>query len=286
MTHVPDQEGKGSLPLYRITQQAFDGPLEVLLQSIEDKKLDISDVSLSMVTEEFLRHLDALRAAVASQEKTHRQEISDPRIDIRILVDFISVASRLILIKSKSLIPDFPLSHDEEAAIDNLKERLAMYQKIKPAVRIFAKTWSTIPRSCVRSFMKNLLLASPQLAEASASRFFPGGNVNQKILHDRLELVLGYWQKMKYEVRTVHEKIISLEEHIRGLSVRLQNIEKTKLSTLAHAGNKTEVVLTFLAILHLAREQIITLEQSMHFSDIIISRHQPITVDDSDALPT
>jgi segregation and condensation protein A len=286
MSRTFDQDGKGFMPTYQIAQQAFEGPLEVLLQSIEEKKLEISDVSLSMVTEEFLRHLDTLRAAVASQAENQQVRGSNSGIDIRILVDFISVASRLILIKSKSLIPEFPLSHEEEVAIDNLKERLAMYQKIKPAVRIFAKTWNAVPQSCVRSFMKNLLLASPKLAEANADQFFPGGNVNQQTLHDRLEQVLGYWQKMKYEVRTVHERIISLEEHIRGLSVRLQHIEKTKLSALAHASNKTEVVLTFLAILHLAREQIITLEQSMHFSDIIISRHQSTGASDSDTPPT
>ena len=110
---------------YTVVQQAFEGPLDLLLQYIESKKLDISAVSLSLVTQDFLQHLEALRKAAEGQEG------GTAVVDIHVLVDFVSVASRLILIKSKSLLPSLALSNEEEDKIVDLEKRLMLYQGVK-----------------------------------------------------------------------------------------------------------------------------------------------------------
>ncbi len=253
---------------YRVTQQAFEGPLDVLLTAIENKKLEISTVSLSLVTQDFLKYLDELRASYAAE----KDETHTATIDIRVLVDFVSVASRLILIKSKSLLPDLPLTQEEEQAIDTLQWRLKVYQKIKPAIRAFAKYYETSTPGYARPYMKNMFLAVPGLLDGSKKVFYPATNITTDALTQRLDALFSYWKKTQYEVHRVHEKIISLEEHIRTVAARIQGVEKSTLQKLAGGGTKTEMVLTFLAVLHLARDQIITLEQTMHFSDIIINR--------------
>ncbi len=258
---------------YHFVSDSFEGPLETLLQLIEERKLEISTVSLGMVTQDFLKHLDRVREAFAlkNSESGATKEFHGVGLDVLVLVDFVSIASRLILIKSKSLIPDLVLSTQEEDQIGQLEERLRLYQKIKPGIRAFAKAYANASHSFARPYMKNMALSAPGMLEGKI--FYPGTTTTVGTLTQRLEELFSYLKKTEYEVRRVHEKIVSLEEHIRTVSTRIQNIEQSSLAKLTTASNKTELVLTFLAILHLARDQIITLEQSMHFSDIIISRH-------------
>jgi chromatin segregation and condensation protein Rec8/ScpA/Scc1 (kleisin family) len=84
---------------------------------------------------------------------------------------------------------------------------------------------------------------------------------------------------MDYETRTIHERIVSLEEQVEAIAKRLQDVEKTSLLSLSQGQGRSEAILNFLAILHLARDQIITLEQSIHFSDIMISRREKTSSD-------
>src|SRR3990167_2345508 len=100
---------------YQVSLEKFSGPLELLLSLIEEEKLSVSTISLSQVTDQFLEYLRKI-------ENTEYQ---------RILADFLVVASRLILIKSRSLLPNLVLTQEEEGDIKELKEHLKAYQQIK-----------------------------------------------------------------------------------------------------------------------------------------------------------
>ncbi|MEK7094411.1 MAG: segregation/condensation protein A [Patescibacteria group bacterium] len=68
----------------------------------------------------------------------------------------------------------------------------------------------------------------------------------------------------------IRDTVVTLEEKMHHILERLRQIEETTFSDLSALGDRSEIVVAFLAILHLAREQAITIEQSEHFSDIII----------------
>ena len=90
----------GQYPMYELKLEKFSGPLEKLLELIEEQKLDVNEVSMANVTDDFLKYLDEFR-----KEGAHAEEF---RADLRLLADFIAVASRLIFLKSKYLLPNIP----------------------------------------------------------------------------------------------------------------------------------------------------------------------------------
>jgi len=101
--------------IYTIKAAGFEGPFGLLLELIEQRKLFINDVSLSAVTEDYLNYMNKLGGL---------NHFSPAEI-----ASFVLVASTLILIKSKSLLPNLDLTSGEESDIKSLEERLRLYEK-------------------------------------------------------------------------------------------------------------------------------------------------------------
>src|SRR3989344_1126361 len=99
---------------YHIKTEAFQGPLDLLLQLIEKRKLHINDISLAHITDDYLAHIAGLET-FPLKEAAH----------------FILVASTLVLIKSRSLLPSLSLTDEEEGDIKDLERRLKEYKRIK-----------------------------------------------------------------------------------------------------------------------------------------------------------
>ena len=99
---------------YSIKTDVFEGPLELLLSLVEKRKLFISDISLSQVADDYISYIKQLE-----------------NFPIADSAHFILIASTLVLIKSKSLLPNLSLSDEEEKNIDELEARLRQYQKYK-----------------------------------------------------------------------------------------------------------------------------------------------------------
>ena len=92
---------------FKIKTEVFEGPLDLLLSLVEKRKLFISDISLSKVTDEYIQHISDL-----------------PAYSMDDRAQFIVIASTLLLIKAKSLLPNMPLTEDEKGSIEDLESRL------------------------------------------------------------------------------------------------------------------------------------------------------------------
>lgn len=103
-------------PAFTIKTQVFEGPLDLLLNLVEKKKLFINDIALSKVTDDFIAYIQSFEA----------MPIGDA-------AHFILIASTLLLIKSKSLLPTLNLTEEEEVGIQDLETRLKIYKRIKDA---------------------------------------------------------------------------------------------------------------------------------------------------------
>lgn len=99
--------------MFNIKTEQFSGPLDLLLRLIEERNLQITDISLSNVTNEYLEYI--------KQAESSTNE----------LADFLVIASTLILIKSKAILPTLELSSEETEEILDLKERLILYKIFK-----------------------------------------------------------------------------------------------------------------------------------------------------------
>ncbi|MEK7068247.1 MAG: segregation/condensation protein A [Patescibacteria group bacterium] len=101
-----------------IKTSVYEGPLELLLELIERRKLLINDISLSQVADDFISYVN-----------TH------PELPVGEVAEFISLASTLLLIKSRSLLPTLNLTDEESRDIKQLEYRLAVYQILKEAAK-------------------------------------------------------------------------------------------------------------------------------------------------------
>lgn len=99
---------------YTIKTEIFEGPLDLLLQLIEVRKLHINDISLAKITDDYLAHISAIDS-----------------FPLKEAAQFILVASTLVLIKSRSLLPSLSLTEEEEGDIKDLERRLREYKRIK-----------------------------------------------------------------------------------------------------------------------------------------------------------
>jgi segregation and condensation protein A len=253
---------------YELRTEKFSGPLEKLLELIEAQKMDVSEVSMARVTEDFLRYIKKIKSAPHEDGGEVDGIASVFREDLRLVADFIMVASKLIFLKSKYLLPGLALTEEEEADIKDLEGRLKMYQALKPALRIVAKLWRGSHRSYSRQYF---ILRAGGLA-ARANVFYPGGNVTAAALAGSLGQILEIIKTYELETRTIKEKIVTLEEKIVEVLARIEREGNIELSGRSKDIPRADLILLFLAVLHLARDERVALRQNGIFSDIIVQK--------------
>lgn len=233
---------------YTVQQAGFNGPLDVLLDLIDKRKLSINDVSLSQVTEDYIRY------------------IQGHNISKRDVSQFLVVAATLMLIKSISLLPGLNLTEEEEEDVQELERRLRLYRAFK---RISPKL-QEIFGSNVRMFYAS---DAPQ----KVSVFSPHESITQENLKDALKSILAQVPKEESLKETRVEKIISLEEMIDNLSQRIQQHMSMSFNEFSgRAGGamnreaRLNVIVSFLAMLELVKQEVLHAHQGDTFSDITI----------------
>lgn len=228
---------------YEVKMGTFSGPLEKLLELIEGRKMEITRVNLAEVTADFVAYVQKLGA-----------------IDPRILSDFIAIAAKLILIKSHALLPSVPLAEDEERDIADLEHRLLMYRECKQAERLLAAQWGKSPLFARQFFTghAHTFCVSEPIAPADLERaLLP--------LIEELSAVV-----QKYERGEI--ALVNLEEKIRELIERVDKMSRTSFNELTKGRKKGEIIVLFLALLHLVRARSLSGEQEGEFGDIILEK--------------
>jgi segregation and condensation protein A len=232
---------------YQIKIEQFEGPLDLLLQLTEDQKLDITRVSLAKIADEYLEYINKAE-----------------NITLAHLADFLTVASRLILIKSKALLPMLEFTEEEEEEIKDLEYQLEQYKKFKEAAKKLAEIYAAPEKSFSREGFSGLGVV-----------FYPPENISAEDLRKSFLKVLGeipliekLEEEMVREVLTLEEKIGHLQDHLR------EKIQASFSELVASAKDKVEVVVSFLAMLELVKQRIISVEQGELFSEIQMKHKQ------------
>ena len=238
---------------YELKTERFSGPLSKLLELIEEKKLEITEISLAEVTDDFLTYLKKLE-----------------KVEVPILADFIAVASRLVFLKSRSLLPGLIFEDDEEEGIKDLERRLKAYRELKPAIGHVHELW--LKHNV--GFSRPYLSPTKSIAFLRAGFFYPGEQVNIETILASLYRILDTFKSLELETETIREKVITLEEKITEVIEKLKNELESSFGKMISEKVKAEIIVIFLAILHLARDQRIHLTQEKSFSDIIIRKSE------------
>lgn len=223
----------------------FEGPLELLLSLIEDRKLDVTRVSLGDVADQYLAFL------------TERGD----RIDIGNLAGFLVIASRLILIKSKMLLPILDFTDEEEEAIEDLEARLIEYRRFREA----SGTLAEMLRSDRRVFAREKFLGAPPT-------FVPPKGVTPTVLHRHYVSLLGAIPVKERVIEEHVEEVVSIEERIAALQDSLRvRAELSFRELTAVSGDRMDVIVSFLAVLELVKQSFVIVEQGSSFGDIRIT---------------
>jgi segregation and condensation protein A len=236
---------------YQLRLPNFEGPLDVLLRLIERNQLEITEVSLVEVTDQFVSYVAAL-----------------PETSPGVLAEFTTIASRLLVLKSRSLLPTEPVD-DDDLETDDLTHQLLAYKAVKDAAMMLKdrqdqgttayrrppvpqKTWGESAESILPMPAGALLRA----IRRCATRRIP-------------------------ETTTFRPRpVISLAEMTRRIVDHLRGKRRTRFSSLLSSqADRHEHVAGFVALLTLWKQRTVDLWQPEHFAEIVIEPNQaPMTV--------
>ena len=231
----------------KVKLQQFEGPLDLLLSLIEQRQLDITQIALAEVTEQFLSYLKTLE-----------------KIDPTVLADYLTIAAKLLVIKSKAILPTLEVEKEEEDSIFDLQAQLVLYKQFKEAAKFLKSLDSKKRQSWTRTSTFEQKI-----------NFYPDPDATPGLLHGAALYILKQLQELDNLPKAKIKEAISIQEKIDHLRSHLGGQVETKLSELLKtAKNKQEVIVTFLALLELIKQRIFMADQEALFADVIIKKRQ------------
>ena len=211
----------------------FEGPLDLLLELIEKRKLLINDISLASVTDEYIARINAMEELPLGET-----------------AEFIALAATLLLIKSRSLLPTLELSEDESRDIKELEYRLAVYQLLKEASK------------GIVAALRNDPLYEGEVPDPEPM-YIPDSTVTERSLRDAARALIDGFPKNLELPKVNVKKVVSLEETIERLAKRVSAAFTLSFKEFASVGknSKPEIIVSFLALLELVKQGILRATQ-------------------------
>lgn len=228
--------------------EQFEGPLALLVKLIDKAELDITQVSLATVADQYIAHLRTL-----------------VNIDPEEMADFLVIASRLLLVKAKALLPY--LLPEEEEAIEDLEEQLRMYKEYLEATKKIETMVAGKKFMFAREFNRKAIAATIGI-------FAPPAKLTTV---EMAEIFRGILEGLAPIEKPLPEKTlmasISIEDKIELIKQTIKKLVTTRFSQiLTLANSKVEIVVSFLAMLELMKQRTITADQGALFEEIEIMK--------------
>ena len=229
----------------------FSGPLDLLLHLIKKSKMEIFDIEISKITEEYLKYLESMK-----------------EINLDIASEYLVMASELIEIKSKKLLPNQEEETDENSEyIDSeeaLKKRLIEYQKYKESTSIFRN---------LENNRSSYYTKTPEAIKNYTDQIMENdGSVDMYDLLDAFQKLLDRQKYSKPLNTRITKKELSVKERVVKIREVLKTKKKLNFVELFDDFSKPYVVVTFLSILEMTKNKEIILKQENNFSDIYLER--------------
>ena len=236
---------------YQVALEIFEGPLDLLLRLIERQELDITKVSLAVIADQYLGYIALLQDIPAAD-----------------LADFLVIAAKLLVIKSRALLPepeDEAEDEREEDVGDELVRQLIEYKRFKEVATrlkdIEEKGLKTYPR-----------IAAPPHME----RRLRPGEMSLAELVTAFKVALEAHPPSPPVDEVVSPVVVRIADCIRNISDLVQSQRRVRLSTLIRrARSRLEIVVNFLAILEMVKQQRLLATQEQAFGEIYLQAREP-----------
>ena len=212
------------------------------MQLIEKQKLEITEITLSQVTDQYIQYLEGMENKQADE-----------------LADFLVIAARLLLLKSKALLPYL----EQEEELDDLEKQLKMYKEFIDASK---KIQELIGQKRF-TFSRQKPIARTEI------EFSPPQELKVHNLKESLLIILRRLDPLVKLPRQMMEKTVSLQQTIFDIQKYLKTKGKMGFNQImTDSKSKTEVIVNFLALLELVKQRHLKLKQTKNFEDIIIEK--------------
>jgi len=235
---------------YKIKLEMFEGPLDLLLYLVKKDHLNIYDIPIAKVTEQYLKYLNLMQL-----------------LDLNIAGEFLVMSATLMQIKSKMLLPaeEGQTEEEQEDPRAELVKRLLEYEKFKQIAQTLRQK-----ETDQREVFKRPKVELDKETFSEKEVYFEASI---------FDLINAFSAALKDVPKEVFYEVIkdefTIEEKIHQILHHLLEVEYIKLSDLFNkAKNKLEIIVTFLAILELVRMKEIVARQSEMFQDIEILRNK------------
>ena len=232
---------------YRITLPSFEGPLDLLLHLIRKHKVDVYDIPIMLITQQYNAYLDAMQ-----------------ELDLDVAADYIYMAALLIHIKSRMLLPrDEESEEGQEDPRAELVDRLLEYQRYKAVAESFAEldvvrmgVWSRPPTPPPGSDSKEIDMSEVSLFD----------------LIDAFRTALKRYRYEHPDAMELRRITYKVSDKMRELYGKLQETTPVRLLWYLEGRDRGELVVIFLATLELVRLGGLALRQESAFSEILVHR--------------
>ena len=242
-------KGESDSPFAVSVTDVYEGPLDLLLDLIRKQDIDIYDIPIARITEQYLAYVEKIR-----------------ELDVNVAADFIYMAAVLIHIKSKMLLPRDPSAKAEELEDPRteLVNRLLEHEKFKSAAQMLLQ----------KQQIEDAVLSNPSLKE-----FIEAEGTEPEIAADVIDLVKTFQQILE-RIRTrpiinVNEETVTVGQMIDYLRRRL-SLESRPVrlkALLMRMESRQALVCMFLALLEMVRLQAIQVRQDKLFGEIAVRKH-------------
>ncbi len=232
---------------YVVKLEQFEGPLDLLLYLIQREEMDIYDIPIARITEQYLQHIELME-----------------QLDLNVAGEFLVMAATLLRIKARLLLPvQRPGEDTGEDPRTELVQRLLEYKKFKEAARALEEH----ENQSLKTFTRPLDAALVESArEEGDEEIF---EVNLPQLMRALQGVLGRFETVvTHEVALIH---VSLEDKTAWLRARLERQGRLRFAELFEdARTRLDVIVTFMALLELIKARALRAHQAESFSELWI----------------
>ena len=234
---------------FHVKTEAYQGPFGLVLELIEARKLLVNDLALAIITEDFIQHVR-----------------NQPTFPIDETAYFIQVAATLLLIKSRSLLPDLTLTEEENADVEDLKKRLEIYERVRDAARELSRIYGETILVSAGERDPDIVFSPPHDLSADAlqeacSRMFAAYSETGRLPEARVR------------------PLVTIEDMMDRLAKRVQNSLTVSFRNFAGDPQKrVDVIISFLALLELVKQGVVAAEQPNTHGDIRISHTSPASL--------
>ena len=235
-----------------IDLEAFQGPFDLLLHLIKEQDIDINDIPMTDITQQYLGYI---------KQMEHYQ--------LDIIGDYLVMAATLLEIKSKLLLPIEPLSdleddYDDTDPREQLVQQLLLYQQFQSVATDLEKL----------SWQRQKVFTRPaeDLSHLTQFILLETGEITLNQLVTAMNDALTKFQQRNPEPQEIHSEKVSVGDQIAFLMAKLAKQEQVVFSDILVSGSRPEIISTFLAMLELVRKDVIIFKQESRVGEIYMTK--------------